>query len=76
MQTKKAKKDYLVENLSATDILSNLIQVFTVYSLLNYKSFGCKNFFILRKKGDIFFSNFRSKVFIFQLLKIPTFKSF
>ena len=43
VQTKKAKKDYFF-----LQFLSNLIQIFTVYSLLNFKSFECRNF-VLRK---------------------------
>ena len=40
--------------------LSNLIQIFTVYSSLNFKSFECRKFFILRKsplfsKKGVFF---------------------
>ena len=75
-QTKKAKKNTVsLKIYFLLHFLSNLIQIFKVYPLLNFKSCEIKTFFILRKMSPLFskwgwfFLNFKLSFFIFQFLK-------
>ena len=71
----KGKKKTISLNLYILlHFLSNLLQIFTVYSVLNFKEFQCRIFFFEKKspclkKEDFFFEILFLKMLFFNLKK-------
>ena len=81
MQTKNAKKDSLIKNISSPLLLNNFLQIFTESPLSNLKRLNAGFFLFLVnkifiKKKTFFCFSFNLKFLFFNMFYIATLKVF